>query len=191
MARPKSEDKRNAILRAAIEVIAERGLTATPTAAISRLAGVAEGTLFTYFKTKDVLVNELYLTIKREQAATCMGGLPAEADVREQLRHVWDVYVDWGVAHPATRKAMAQLQVSGVLTAESLSAGLAPFARLQASIRTAIAQDRLRPLPEPFVEAVMQSLAETTMAAVSGKPEAAADYRRWGFEVLWNGIEQR
>jgi AcrR family transcriptional regulator len=191
MARPKSEDKRNAILAAAIEVIAERGLAAAPTAAISRLAGVAEGTLFTYFGTKECLVNELYRAIKHELAVTSMSGFPDELDVREQLRHVWDVYVDWGVANPSARRALAQLQVSGALTADTLAAGQAPFVRLQASVRTAMAQDRLRVLPEAFVSAVMLSLAETTMAAMSAHPEAAAEYRSWGFDMLWSAIEQR
>jgi len=55
MARPKSDDKRNAILAAAIEVVAEQGLAA-PTAKIAKLAGVAEGSLFTYFATQDELL---------------------------------------------------------------------------------------------------------------------------------------
>jgi AcrR family transcriptional regulator len=46
MAKPKSEDKRNAIVSAATRVFAERGLGA-PTAAITSAAGVAEGSLFT------------------------------------------------------------------------------------------------------------------------------------------------
>jgi hypothetical protein len=50
MAKPKSEDKRNALLSAAVQVFAERGLGA-PTAAIMSAAGIAEGSLFTYFKT--------------------------------------------------------------------------------------------------------------------------------------------
>ena len=65
MARPKSEDKRNAILSAATEVFAERGLSAA-TSAISTAAGVAEVPLFTYFKTKDELINALYREIKLE-----------------------------------------------------------------------------------------------------------------------------
>ena len=68
MARPKSEDKRNAILDAATHLFAERGLTAAPTSEISKLAGVAEGTLFTYFKTKDDLINALCREIKLELA---------------------------------------------------------------------------------------------------------------------------
>ena len=92
MARPKSEDKRNAILDAATRVFAERGLAAAPTSEISRRAGVADGTLFTYFKTKDDLINALYREIKlgtrrcddvrvsaqeecSHQVAACMGRL--------------------------------------------------------------------------------------------------------------------
>jgi AcrR family transcriptional regulator len=74
VARPRSEDKRNAILNAATRVFAERGLTAAPTSEISKEAGVAEGTLFTYFRTKDDLMNSLYQEIKLEVADAMMSG---------------------------------------------------------------------------------------------------------------------
>jgi AcrR family transcriptional regulator len=64
MAKPKSENKRNAILSAAIQVFAERGLGA-PTAAITSAAGIAEGSLFTYIKTKDELIKRV---VSRNQA---------------------------------------------------------------------------------------------------------------------------
>ena len=63
MAKPKSENKRNAILSAATQVFAERGLGA-PTAAITGAAWIAEGSLFTYFKTKDELINALYRELR-------------------------------------------------------------------------------------------------------------------------------
>ncbi|MGB8810289.1 MAG: helix-turn-helix domain-containing protein, partial [Acinetobacter calcoaceticus] len=56
MARPRSEDKRNAILSAAIETLAELGERAS-TSKIAKVAGVAEGTLFTYFSSKEELLN--------------------------------------------------------------------------------------------------------------------------------------
>jgi AcrR family transcriptional regulator len=73
---PKSEDKRNAILDAATRLFAERGLTAAPTSEISKQAGVAEGTLLTYFKTKDDLVNALYRKVKLELADAIMWDSP-------------------------------------------------------------------------------------------------------------------
>ncbi len=119
MARPKSEDKRNAILDAATRLFADRGLTAAPTSEISKQAGVAEGTLFTYFHTKDDLINALYREIKLELADAMMSDFPRKKNVRTRLRHVWDRYVNWGIANPKQRKALAQLQVSEVVTKES------------------------------------------------------------------------
>lgn len=66
MSRPKSDNKRKAILDAAQRVIAERGVGNSPTSAISKAAGVAEGSLFTYFASKDELLNELYLEMRRD-----------------------------------------------------------------------------------------------------------------------------
>jgi AcrR family transcriptional regulator len=65
MARIKSPEKRSAILQAAVREIAEAGLGA-PTAKIARRAGLAAGTLFTYFANKEKLLNELYFELKIE-----------------------------------------------------------------------------------------------------------------------------
>jgi len=49
------EKTKRAILRAALELFAEKGFYHTTTKAISRKAGIAEGTLFNYFQTKEDL----------------------------------------------------------------------------------------------------------------------------------------
>src|ERR1700685_131478 len=119
MARPKSEDKRNAILEAAARLFAERGLTAAPTSEISKQAGVAEGTLFTYFKTKDDLINALYRELKLELADSMMSGFPRKRSVRHRLEHAWNGYVHWGVGNPDQQKVLKQIQVWSGLTQES------------------------------------------------------------------------
>src|SRR5260370_34904974 len=138
MARPKSEDKRNAILDAATRVFAERGLSAAPTSEISKRAGVAEGTLFTYFETKDALINALYRSIKLELADAMMSGFPRKKNVRTRLRHVWDRHVNWGIANPKQRKVLAQLTVAVVLTKDAKAAGKLPLIHFQTLIREAL-----------------------------------------------------
>src|SRR5450755_3748035 len=118
MARSKSEDKRNAILSAATKVFAERGLGA-PTSAISQAAGVAEGTLFTYFKTKDELINALYREIKLELADAMMSDFPRRVGIRDRLQHVWNHYLAWGVKNPSQHKVLQQMTVWSGLTKES------------------------------------------------------------------------
>jgi AcrR family transcriptional regulator len=49
------EKTRKAILRAALDLFAEKGFYRTTTKAIARKAGIAEGTLFNYFETKEDL----------------------------------------------------------------------------------------------------------------------------------------
>src|SRR5580704_14526078 len=102
MARPKSEDKRNAIMAAAARVIVTHGLSA-PTALIAREAGISNGSLFTYFETKSDLFNQLYLKLKASTAAAALAGLPKGAELREQLYHVWSNWMKWSVAAPENR----------------------------------------------------------------------------------------
>ncbi len=192
MARPKSEDKRNAILDAATRVFAARGLTAAPTSEISKKAGVAEGTLFTYFKTKDDLINALYREIKLELADAMMSGFPRKKSVRTRLRHVWDSYVNWGVTNTEQRKVLAQLQDSGMLSKESIEAGSAPFVEMQNTIRNAIEQHILRAdLPIELISKMLGALAEATMDLIALKPAMANKYRNGGFEIYWAGITRK
>jgi AcrR family transcriptional regulator len=189
VARPKSEDKRNAILDAAIHLFAERGLTAAPTSEISKRADVAEGTLFTYFKTKDDLINSLYREIKLELADAMMSDFPRRKNVRTRLRHVWDRYVNWGIANPRQRKVLAQLQVSEVLTKESRDAGSAPFVEFQTMIRDAIAERVFRnDLPVEVISKSLAALVEATIDLTVSNPSKAKNYRDSGFQMFWAGV---
>jgi AcrR family transcriptional regulator len=189
VARPKSEDKRNAILDAATRLFAERGLAAAPTSEISNLAGVAEGTLFTYFRTKDDLINSLYREIKLELADAMMSDFPRKKNVRTRLRHVWDRYVNWGIANPKQRKVLAQLTVSEVLTKESRDAGSAPFVEFQKMIRDAIEQRVFRnDVPVELISKSLTALVETMIDLAVSNPSQAKNYRDSGFQMFWSGV---
>jgi AcrR family transcriptional regulator len=189
VARPKSEDKRNAILDAATALFSERGLAAAPTSEISKRAGVAEGTLFTYFATKDDLINSLYRTVKLELADAMMSDFPRKKNVRTKLRHVWDRYVNWGIANPKQRKVLAQLQVSEVLTKESRDAGGAPFVEFQTMIRDAIEQRVFRDdLPVELISKSLMALVEATVDLTAANPSKSKQYRDSGFQMFWAGI---
>jgi AcrR family transcriptional regulator len=190
MARPKSEDKRNAILAAAAEVIAERGLGA-PTSVISTAAGVAEGTLFTYFKTKDELLNALYREIKLDLADAMMTDFPRRSSIPNRMHHVWDRYVDWGVDNPLQQKALQQLTVWSGLTGASKSAGLAPFQEIETTARSAVEQHIFLDRPLPFIAAAMSALADTTMDFMRRDPQQAERYRTDGFAMLWAAVTRK
>ncbi|QOY89402.1 TetR/AcrR family transcriptional regulator [Paludibaculum fermentans] len=190
MAKPKSEDKRNAILAAATQVFAERGLSA-PTAAISSEARVAEGSLFTYFKTKDELINALYRTLKLELSDAMMSGFPRKQGVRHRLEHVWNGYVDWGSAHPEGQLVLRQIQVWGGLTEEVKAATAAAFGEFDRIAEDAAEQRVFRDMPMPFIWAALVSLADMTMEFTRRQPEQAAEYRAQGFALFWAGVARK
>lgn len=100
MARPKSEDKKQALLEAATQAIAQSGIAAS-TAVIARNAGVAEGTLFRYFATKDELINTLYLHLKQDLCQSMIMELDRSiTDAKMMTRFIWNSYISWGLNHP-------------------------------------------------------------------------------------------
>ena len=190
MARAKSEDKRNAILSAATEVFAERGLAAA-TSAISQAAGVAEGTLFTYFNTKDELINALYRAIKLELADAMMSDFPRRASLRARLQHVWDRYAGWGVANSQQHKVLQQIVVWSGLTEESRCAGVAPFLEIEKMAQNAVIQHLFLDRPLEFIAATLSAMADTTIEFMRRSPKQADMYRNAGFEMLWAAITRK
>ena len=187
MARPKSEDKRSAILAAAMRVIVSQGLSA-PTAVIAKEAGVANGTLFTYFETKTELLNELYLDLKRGMALAALKGFSPEGESRKQYFQVWSNWMAWAVAHPKKRRALALLGVSDEITAKSRTAGHKTMAPMRELLERIHADGAMRDAPTGLFMSLMNSVAEATMDYMMQDKAHADKHCRAGFEALWRMI---
>jgi AcrR family transcriptional regulator len=187
MARPKSEDKRSAIMEAATRVIVAEGLSG-PTATIAREAGISNGSLFTYFETKAALFNQLYLELKDNMAAAALEGLPEQGDLREQAFHVWSNWVNWATANPDKRRALAQLGVSDDITDATRAAGHKAMAGLAELMDRMRANGPLRSSSRAFAGAIMNSLAEATMDFMIHDPANAKKHCKVGFETFWRAV---
>lgn len=187
MARPKSEEKRNTLLSVATQVFAKNGLTAS-TASITKEAGMAEGTLFIYFKGKDELINALYEEIKGDLAESMLSGLPKTGSVRERMRHVWNNYVDWGAANPDQLIVMHKIKVWEGLKPEVRDALMERFAELHELTMNAINEGSNKEIPQDFLIAMFSAQAETTMQFCKLNPSESKLYKDKGFEMFWNGV---
>jgi AcrR family transcriptional regulator len=186
LARPRSGDKQKAILDAALRICAERGISGAPTSAISKSAGIAEGSLFTYFKTKDDLLNELYLTLRREFSLH-LTDFPHGKDARARLSYIWDRFLELGAKHPEQLKVLAQLRASGKLFKENEPPNFALVELLKAT--TQGAEDR-EPgkLPAEYLVLMVRAQAEITVEFINAHPESAEICRELGFNMVWNGL---
>jgi AcrR family transcriptional regulator len=152
-------DKRDAILAAALRLVARTGLPNTPMSAIAREAGVAAGTLYLYFPSKEAMLNALYLDLLADQdralaadaspaEATPAGASPAAAplDPREALWHAWSTRARWHFDHPDAWNFLQQCRTSGVLTDETRAAEARMVAEGYRQFETAVATGLLRDL---------------------------------------------
>jgi AcrR family transcriptional regulator len=184
MPRPRSDDKRNRILDAATRVIVAQGLSA-PTMGIAKEAGIANGSLFTYFETKSELFNQLYLELKQEMASVAMKDFPAEGELREQFFCIWRNWGNWAVRFPEKRKALAQLTVSDEITQATRLAGHKTMAAIAALLERIRVAGPMRKVPMSFVAALMNSVADATMDQMIEDPEHAKTHCKNGGEALW------
>ena len=114
-------DKKQQLLEASIDLFAQEGFWNTPTARIAKHAGVATGTLFNYFPSKDVLIEAVYLHLSQEWRTHVFAGYPNNGDVKACLEHLWFRHIDWATRYPAHYTLKQQLKLSDLLSAETLN----------------------------------------------------------------------
>jgi AcrR family transcriptional regulator len=184
MARPKSDDKRSAIIVAATRVIVKQGLSA-PTAVIAKEAGVANGSLFTYFPTKADLFNQLYLELKLGMAAASLQEVPTNGSLRKQFSKMWSNWMHWAMTEHDKRRALALLGVSDVITRETRVSAHQAMVHIAALMERARANGPMRDAPLGLVGALMNSVAEATMDFMAQDPVNADAHSKVGFDALW------
>lgn len=87
-------DKGAAILRAAIDVFAERGFFNAQVADVARAAGVAAGTVYLYFRGKDDLLVSIFERTMGEAIADGRACAGSVANPVDQLRAIARVHLD-------------------------------------------------------------------------------------------------
>ena len=87
-ARPDKADKRDAILRAAIDTFAARGFFNAQVADVARAAGVAAGTVYLYFRGKDDLLISIFERTMKEAIAAGRQSVEEQGDPVERLREI-------------------------------------------------------------------------------------------------------
>src|SRR5919109_947078 len=92
--RPDKADKRDAILRTAIETFAARGFFNAQVADVARTAGVAAGTVYLYFRGKDDLLISIFERTMKDAIAAGRRSLDGRTHPAERLREIARLHLD-------------------------------------------------------------------------------------------------
>ncbi len=109
-ATPKSQQTRERIVRAALDVFATYGFDGASTRQIAALAGENQGLITYHFSTKETLwkaaVDSIFLEFRRELAERML--VLVDADVRTQLRLLLIFFVRHAARRPEQMRLMIQ-----------------------------------------------------------------------------------
>src|SRR6478735_1911940 len=86
--------KREAILRAAIDVFAERGYFNAQVADVARSAGVAAGTVYLYFRSKDDLLISIFERTMKQAIAAGRESVASRTTPLDRLREIARLHLD-------------------------------------------------------------------------------------------------
>ncbi len=105
-------DKKQLILNAALKLFVEQGFHGTPTSRIAKEAGVANGTLFHHFKTKDDLIVTLYLHLKSKMNHSGLTEMAEEQDFKTVLKSIYLQNIYDMLEEPMAFKYIMQFKTS-------------------------------------------------------------------------------
>jgi len=88
MARARATDKRRRILEAAVHVFARKGYFAARVADVARKAGVADGTIYLYFRSKEDILVRLFDEVMSEHVEEAREAVRALPSVPERLQAI-------------------------------------------------------------------------------------------------------
>lgn len=145
--RPKTGGRREDVLGAALELFAERGFYGTAIPDIAAKAGIAAGTIYRHFASKEALVNELYRRSKLALGAALLGGVPTDADLRAQFHHLWWALVRFEREQPLAFAFLELHHHGSYLDTESKSLELRVLMPIAAVIERGRAAGVLKRLP--------------------------------------------
>jgi|SRR3990172_357800 AcrR family transcriptional regulator len=184
MARPKSDEKRSLLLDAAASIAAERGDSA-PTALIAKAAGVAEGSLFTYFRNKEELLTELYGALVAEAYAAIPADLEERTGSREKLLCIWTSLLRWGLSNPKKWTALRVLRLSKLVD-ERRKRKVSSEGR-----RFLVERLGIPDAPPNFATRLFSKLIDLTIELTREEPKLAEQYSAAGFEAFLRTVAHR
>jgi AcrR family transcriptional regulator len=86
---PDIADKKEAILKSTLELIKDNGFHGTPISKIAKHAGVASGTIYHYFHSKDAIIIALHQRIKTQMVAAMFNETNSSKEYKQQFFDGW------------------------------------------------------------------------------------------------------
>ncbi|SIR29422.1 TetR/AcrR family transcriptional regulator [Shewanella morhuae] len=185
-------DKRQAILDTALALFVSQGFHGTSTASIAKQAGVATGTLFHHFPSKEALMECLFLTIKQEFANALLLNAQQGSNLKHNAKQLWQSAIDWSLENPIKQLFFQQYSMSPMIAKNVRDQAMNSILGF---ISELIKQGQMIGLIAHYpVELMLENCHGQYLAATRffiDNPHLGRDnqYRNASFELFWKAMQ--
>jgi AcrR family transcriptional regulator len=120
----KTKLKRDALVKATINLVNNNGFHATPMSKIAKMANVSPGTIYLYFENKQDLVNQVYIEVKKAFTTCAFKEYDTSLSVEKGFETVWKGIADFKLNEVEEALFLSQCDSSPVIDEESRQEGL-------------------------------------------------------------------
>ncbi len=191
MARPKDESKIDAIYEATLRLVLETGFNGLKMAEVAREAKLATGTLYIYFKNKEVLINELYYHLKKSKVTQMMAVYEPSDSFQVAFKKLWWNYFTISLNEPERMKFIEQFTHTSYLTKKTKQQGDLLLKPLEDLLAAGIKQGLIKKLPVALVlSQLMGPIIEIVKLHYEGSLKITPALKEELFAMAWASIRK-
>ena len=181
--------KKESILNAALELLVQKGVHNTPMSQVAKAANTGMGTIYNYFPNKEILINEIYLSIKKQEENLFLE-VSTDGPVKTRFESYMTVLIVFFMEHPLYFNFLQQLEASPIITEENKTNGRKPV-EIVASLLKSGQKDRIIKSVEMdqilvFIGGAISSYLRQNLNTTQNKQTSLADH----INMVWDGIKE-
>ncbi|MCG2462726.1 TetR/AcrR family transcriptional regulator [Flavobacteriaceae bacterium F89] len=138
--------KKEKILRTALELIVKQGIQETPMSQISKVSGVAMGTIYHHFKSKNEIVNAIYIFLKQEMGNALLQEKNKSTDYKSMFFQFWSNLFEFYRRNEQAFKFLQTFSQSPLISSEAKNDGLQYYNPIIRFFQEGLQNKNLKPI---------------------------------------------
>ncbi len=187
----KDPDKIRIIYKATLKLVSAYGLTALNMAAIGKQAKLGMGTIYVYFKSKEELINSLFLHIKKENIERLFEVFDVKAPFKVNLKTLFDNYIKQRKDYFEENFFIEQCHHSHFLNEEAIALDESAYQQMYTLLDQGKKELLIKDMDNSFLVAHMIGAAhELVNLAIKNNMKINKPFLDQAFMLCWDGIKR-
>lgn len=177
------------ILSTTLNLIINNGFHGTSMKNIVESSGISTGGVYYHFKTKDDIITQLYLSIKKEILADIHAKVDVNDPTKKFIRDFWYSKVQWAKEHQCQKRFLDMFYQSPYKHTKINEELVACYKLLVDRVKIAVDQGELIPMDCMFFFADIDASANVITDYARKRPELnEEELHEFAFKKYWRSI---